>query len=371
VGANWDDIPRGVRMGSLVALVLAANLAGLYRYHRSGGRAATGWFFLGGLFYGAAIMLIAQIYHLGEHFPDGILWWWIGVLPLALLLNSRLLMLQAATLGFIWFFVESSLDYYPTAFILLLAALLWQALRGKRSLLLFLALMAGIGFWLEYTLSWLLDPEPGFDFGPENLIAAGGLFIAFHGLARRMADARDTARADYGTLLAVWVLRFAILSLIIFSFREPWYEMLTDTWHLPAVAAGLALALSLTGMAAAWSTRHGPGSTAMASALFLLTLAGLFLARDHGDADLVFQILDNVVLVSLGVWLIVRGIRGVLSHYFYLGVFSVLVTGLLRYIDLVGDYVGAAVLFAVFAAILLSTARYWKSQVRPAKGEVP
>ena len=37
------------------------------------------------------IMLIAQIYHLGEHFPDGLLLWALGILPLAWLTASRLL----------------------------------------------------------------------------------------------------------------------------------------------------------------------------------------------------------------------------------------------------------------------------------------
>ena len=35
----------------------------------------TGLFFLGNLFYGASIILVAQIYHLGEHMPDGVFWW--------------------------------------------------------------------------------------------------------------------------------------------------------------------------------------------------------------------------------------------------------------------------------------------------------
>ena len=41
----------------------------------------------------------------------------------------------------------------------------------------------------------------------------------------------------------------------------------------------------------------------------------------------------------------------------------VMLTGLLRYIDLVGDYIGAAILFAVFAVILLVSARYWKKHL--------
>ena len=39
---------------------------------------ATGLFFLGNIFYGASIILIAQIYHLGEYMPDGVFWWDTG-----------------------------------------------------------------------------------------------------------------------------------------------------------------------------------------------------------------------------------------------------------------------------------------------------
>ena len=78
------------------------------------------------------------------------------------------------------------------------------------------------------------------------------------------------------------------------------------------------------------------------------------------------QVFDNVVLVAIGIGLIIQGIRGGVTHYFYLGVFTILLTGLLRYIDLVGDYIGAAMLFAVFALILLASARYWKNHVAKA-----
>ena len=73
-----------------------------------------------------------------------------------------------------------------------------------------------------------------------------------------------------------------------------------------------------------------------------------------------FQIIDNLLLVSCGIWLIIRGIRSSISHYFFIGVVTILLTGLFRYADLIGDYIGTAILFAIFAAILLITANYWK-----------
>ena len=49
--------------------------------------------------------------------------------------------------------------------------------------------------------------------------------------------------------------------------------------------------------------------------------------------------------------LIIVAIEDGLSHYFYAGVGIILVTAFLRYVDLVGDYVGAALLFFVFSLI--------------------
>ena len=82
-----------------------------------------------------------------------------------------------------------------------------------------------------------------------------------------------------------------------------------------------------------------------------------------------FQVLDNVALVAAGTWLIVRGTATGVSHYFFLGVATIALTAFMRYVDLIGDYVGGAVLFMAFAALLLGAARYWKRrqsrEVRP------
>src|SRR5918997_753515 len=48
-------------------------------------------FILGCLFYGAGIWLVAQVLHISAHYPDGIWWWAVGVLPFALCLETRLL----------------------------------------------------------------------------------------------------------------------------------------------------------------------------------------------------------------------------------------------------------------------------------------
>ncbi len=76
--------------------------------------------------------------------------------------------------------------------------------------------------------------------------------------------------------------------------------------------------------------------------------------------SLIFQIASNIALIAFGIWLILQGINHGISHYFFLGIATILLTALIRYIDLIGDYIGGAILFILFAIILLGAAKYWK-----------
>lgn len=362
IGENWEDIPRAVRMGGLIGLTLVCSGIGVMAWRQDKPAATVLWFFLGGLMYGASIMLIAQIYHIGEHFPDGIFWWALGVLPVALLLRSNLIMVLTMVLAFLWLFVETGLGFFPTLFPIFLLALAWQNLWIKPSIILFLVLMAGIGIFLEYQMAWFIGEQGRFDFGPENVFVGAAVFVLFHGLAKWLGRRPEHRLMDYGVALELWTLRFAILGLFVFSFEEPWHELLRATWD----NAGLVVAISVLfiGLAIGLAFTRPIVKSVSTLAFVVVYLAALIavlnLAKQH---DIALQVADNLVLVMTGVWLIVQGIRGGVTHYFYLGVFTVLLTGLLRYIDLVGDYIGAAVLFAVFAAILLASARYWKKHV--------
>jgi uncharacterized membrane protein len=321
---------------------------------------AVALFFLGGLFYGASIMLIAQIYHIGEHYPDGIFWWAIGVLPVALLLKSTLIMMLTVTLGFIWFFVESSMNFYPTLFPVFLVAMVWHLYRGRQSNLLFLALVVGLGIWAEYTLAWFMGDMTGFEPGMENVALGVGLFIAFHGLSEWFAERKEHMLVDYGLLLGLWVLRFTIIILIVLSFKAPWRVLIETDWHMARLTITLSLLLSALALWLTYQAGKSLFSTVAFALLFNIGLLAVMLVEDREYA-LAFQFADNIVLVGVGIWLIIRGIQGSMSHYFYAGVLAVLTTGLLRYIDLIGDYIGASILFAILAAILLVTAKFWKN----------
>jgi len=361
VGANWDEIPRWLRTSGLIVLVLIANGLGLRSYLAGQRTTAVGWFFLGALLYGTAIMLIAQIYHLGEHYPDGILWWALGVLPFAVLLGSGLLTGLMLLLAFVWFFVEAGLDFFPAVFPLFLAAAGHYLWKQGRSGMIFLLIMAGAVLYLEYALSWWLSEYPGFELHPENLVLGVGLLLLLQALAQWL-DARTGHDAiDYAALLQAWVLRFFMITLLALSFRETWAELARMGLTQPGVAIGTALACSALTLLILRAARR-PLFPMLLSVAFYLGMLGVFILAPNGELALELQVATNLMLITLGTRLIVRGILDRQSHVFYIGVTSILLTALLRYFDLVGDYLGAAILFAVFAAILLGAARFWKSR---------
>lgn len=358
LGANWEEIPRPVRMWGLIALTLATQALALRQYLREPD-APVGLFLLGNLFYGASIILIAQIYHLGEHMPDGVFWWALGCLPVAVLLRSSLLMLQTQLLALIWFLLEAGHGFYPAVFPLFIVCtglVLW---RGGQSLALLFVLLISVFLWFEVTLAEWWREGLSYDWWlAESVVATAALMLGVYALSGWLRS-RETARAqDYGTFIALWSLRFGLLFLVVMSFDGPWEALLGADWaHLPGMLLLTGL-LSLVAAGVAW--RCGPRwSVMILVAVFWGLLLGVLLTRDDRWAT-VFQVIGNVLLIATGVWLIVRGIHSRISHYFFLGVTVVLVTALLRYADLIGDYVGGALLFMVFAALLLGAARYWK-----------
>lgn len=138
ISANWDAIPRGVKLITGLALMLGSHAAGWWTRsrHLNFHKAAEAFHLVGSILFLANIALIGQVYHLNSRPPNAILAWWVGIAPLAWLLRSKvqyLLTLSAALLWLAmeflhdkgWFHFhhgELALLFYPAIFIGLYAA---------------------------------------------------------------------------------------------------------------------------------------------------------------------------------------------------------------------------------------------------------
>ncbi len=361
LGANWEEIPRGLRMAGLLFITMGTHALAfkLYLSHKESG--AAGLFMLGNLFYGASIILIAQIYHLGEHMPDGVFWWALGSLPFGVLLRHSWLTLFSCLLALLWFFIEYDMGFYPALFPLFIIAGIYVLVKGQQSNLLFLIIIASIGLWVETLLSaaWLSEGYK-FKWYPEHFLISVALFVFAYACSHWLHSRGSGKAKDYGVLLSLWALRFGLIALFVLSFEEPWESLIEASWVNQSSMWMIIFVVMVLALWIGWNTKKL--LTIIPIVLFSVGTMVIVVWTNDSTHGIYFQIIFNVVLVGSGISLIIKGIHNGVTHYFFLGISTILITALLRYIDLIGEYVGGAILFMVFAALLLGAAKYWKVQ---------
>lgn len=105
---NWEDMHRFSKLAAIFAAILAAHAGGYYlsRPQSQHQKLGESLHLLGTMLFGAGIWLIAQIYHIDEHYPNGILLWALGALLLAWVIPSLAQAMLAMALLILWHWFE-------------------------------------------------------------------------------------------------------------------------------------------------------------------------------------------------------------------------------------------------------------------------
>lgn len=173
-------------------------------------------------------------------------------------------------------------------------------------------------------------------------------------------QARDSVKSkDYSVLLSLWTLRFGLIAMLVMSYEGVWTELISSYWDHQ-----LSMWLIVTALlgASLWlAKRTDCLRTLIPVIVFCLICMLSVVFLKNPENAIYLQVICNIALVVVGIRLIMNGIESGISHYFFLGVATILLTAFMRYIDLIGEYVGGAILFMVLAAVLLGSAKYWKT----------
>lgn len=103
--ANWQGMSKLLKLSLLFSSMIAAYLAsgwalsGTEPRHPAMGQA---FLLLGVLLFGNNIMLIAQIYHIDSHYPNGVMLWAAGALMTAIVMRSEAVLIAATLLALLW-----------------------------------------------------------------------------------------------------------------------------------------------------------------------------------------------------------------------------------------------------------------------------
>ena len=182
VAANWESLPRLMRVMMLFAVIVAGYVGGAILKSRGhGAYAETAWL-IGASGFGGAIALIGQMYHLSGDESTALVTWCLGTGFAASLLRSGPLTVAAAGIAAAWLLADG-LDLgegrsFPHLYVLLVLLLwpvsLWTRSRAARHLLL-----------LSLILYAVLLALPDHALGGGLLIAAVSAGLMALGIYRR------------------------------------------------------------------------------------------------------------------------------------------------------------------------------------------
>jgi len=128
IAANWEAIPRIVRVGALFATILAGYVGGAILKSRDQNAIGEALYIVAAAAFGGSIALIGQMYHMSGDESDALLTWCVGTGLAALALRSDPLTVAAVGLAAAWMFLRGGGYWADSSFphlFLLLAALLW------------------------------------------------------------------------------------------------------------------------------------------------------------------------------------------------------------------------------------------------------
>ena len=328
--ANWNEISRGVKLGSLFVGMALSYGSGYYLWNRAGyGAYAVSLVLLGCIIYGAGVHLIGQIYHIDVDNPNLSMFWFLGVAPLAYVTRSRPVMVLAivvflAAVGFRlgpWLeeASSSSFEILFAAVYLSLAAFLyaigkakgllegWESIGG-----LFQAFGLLVGFGALYLLTFhdLFDYRVGSGFG----VAFGYWALAYSASVVALALLAGLAwlrvrRGDRSTMEFVEVALFAALLVAVHvAARVPvdWEPL------YPIVFNGL-FALSALGLMASGYLQEHEGRINLSLALIALYVITRYFEYSRSLFDSSLMFFGAGVILLAGGFLLERGRRKMLA----------------------------------------------------------
>ena len=265
--ANWNDIPRSVKLGALVAGVVLSYGAGFLLWQRLGYTAVgIALVLLGCIIYGAGVHLIGQIYHVPVDHPDLTAFWFLGVLPLAYITRSTPVMFLAIVLFLVaaGFRLPHWLAEVYDADAVILGSVMYLALA---------ALLYGIGKLKGLFEGW--ESTGGLFRAIGLLVGFGALYLlSFHDL---IDEAGRVDAVDF----RYWTLTYAasvigVLTMVWIEWRR--VRLGTASVVEPFEIAAVVLLLTASQVLARVPVEWTPLYPIVINALFVLAALGLMIS---------------------------------------------------------------------------------------------
>lgn len=390
IGFNWEAMPRETKLAIILVAVACTHGVGLFlKVTGRAPRLAESVVLLGCFMYGAGIWLIAQAFHLDAHYPDGVWWWAVGVLPFALCLDTLLCHILFVVLMAIWAGQEIIVFKH------LLISLLfgpWQWPNGAYSLLLMVipGLIWGyrkgspttVGLYVALLTWWaILQPVAwGVESHGVFWIGSIGAILLIISEAHDRGDAMAIPYRLCGVLLSAGSL-IPLSSYEFWRFRTDSFAFDSDiSEQLLSVSAIIAtstilILIGVTGLLLFLLTKRGTPNAERSNdllyrlafpvglALCLALMSYWSVVSTDAKANLIPTVLANLAMLGLSIHLIRIGVREERLRPFGAGILYFLIWANVRYFDLfsgAGGMLLAAGFFFLCGIGLVVLTLFWR-----------
>lgn len=383
---NWQAIPRLGKLAVILAALAGLHATSLWLWPQTGWRrqVAEAVGLLGTMFFGAGIWLVAQAYHIEEHYPNGYLMWGLGALALGWAMPSRIQGLLAAVILAVWSGCEAAGFDTPMHGAPLLILLGAGGLACRlRSLLLLGAALTACSVSLLFNTG-AVAPDLLYSVALNTAV----LFVGLSALAARSERFPRSALVWQGLglagfLLVVYILSFpaAAEDLLSWPRHGPWRQAPVHRGEFYGYAwTPFALALAVwAGLA--WLARPGapperrPFAGRFEYWLLPLTALGAQVAAATGTSEegwLTAGIFNLVFLALAATWM-GRGCREGALRPTVLGSGLLVALVVARYFDLFESLLARGLVFLMLGGILFAEGLFYRRARRQAAdaGEPP
>jgi uncharacterized membrane protein len=328
--ANWTEMSKLTKLAVLFGGMWGAYAVagfGLSGSARASRALAQAMLLLGVILFGANIHLIAQIYHIDAHYPNGVLMWSLGALALVWLVPSQPAAVAGIALAILWSGMEivdfSHRVHWP--FLIVWCLFLLPALAREWKWATAASVIA-LGAWCVMVFfNWGHSSRGQHLFLLEIfLLLAAIIHLAGAAMANHPRLASLSTAVRRPALIGALFAALGFLSVGIhglpswmwgnYGTSDYWVRMDAATagqivflFGFGAAAFGLALWFYRRSLAAGVSWRNKAG-LALAGIAVLLMLITPFQPGRYGDVVFMYVALNAAVFAAL-IWLIAHGYR--------------------------------------------------------------
>ncbi|MFB6356044.1 MAG: DUF2157 domain-containing protein [bacterium] len=370
VASNWQNIGPSLKVSLIILTMMIFYGLGYSLRFESTNYPKTGstFLFLGHLTFGSAIWLISQIFHLSSHYPNGFLYWLIGVLAMSagLQLWSGLILSSILLCSWIGMEITSLVEFTEPEMItgidivlsvpvllfpLLFGWLTWNIYQSKTRTGLFITLFSS-GGWICYVL-FRGTPQD-----IEQYVPVASIYILFATLLYWLGDLQ-ASWSESGSLFRWVSLLYWFPVIYGLSFEDGAEGFLDHTLvfypvHV-AIYIALLIGISIVGflLFRQFDRREQYNffiETSAVVLLFSIVLLGAF-----GVTSVIYPyvIATNIIGFSLCLGYIAKGYVKQETSVVIAGLLSFSVMLLTRYFDMAWDLLPRSFFFIAGGTVLL------------------